>query len=179
MERQVKKSLPQEALPLTLRPYTEEEYHTFFRDYQTDPTLEHPFVYSHEMVSRSYHYNYDGFRPDYAQYGIFLGPRVIGCFQLKRMDPQRGRCEFGLILQNASVRGRGYGTQAVRLGLREARDRFHMRTVLGDTMSLNLSMRTVFEKLGFVLVERAPHAFDTPSGPADRLVYQLDDLSAL
>lgn len=163
------------AEPLLLRPQTEEEYHTFFRDYQTDPTLDfHPFVYSYEMVSRSYHYNYDGYRPDYAHYGIFLGPRIIGCFQLKRIHPEQKRCEFGIILQNADVRGKGYGTRATLLGMQEARDHFGMETIAGDTMSLNLSMRSVFEKLGFALIERVPHAFDTPSGPADRLVYQKD-----
>jgi len=158
---------------LILRPQTEEEYHTFFRGYQTDPSLDfHPFVYSREMVSRSYHYNYDGIQQGYAHYGVFLDGAVIGCFQLKRMNPETGRCEFGIILQNASVRGHGYGTEAVRLGLEEARTRFGMRTVIGDTMSLNLSMWSVFEKLGFRLIERVPNAFQTPSGPADRLVFE-------
>ena len=72
------------------------------------------------------------------------------------------------------LRGKGYGTRATLLGMQEARDHFGMETIAGDTMSLNLSMRSVFEKLGFALIERVPHAFDTPSGPADRLVYQKD-----
>lgn len=164
---------------MSLRPLTEKEYHTFFRGYQNDPTLDfNPFVYSAEMISRSYHYNYDRFRSGYAHYGIFLGLQVIGCFQLKRIDLEHKRCEFGIILQNASVRGKGYGTHAVLLGLQEAHDRFGIQTIIGDTMSVNFAMRTIFEKLGFSLIENVPNAFDTPSGPADRLVYQknLDSL---
>ena len=166
---------------IILRPATEPEYHRFFREYRNDPLIDpHPFRYSREMVSRSYHYNYDGVQKGYAHYGIFSGGRMIGCFQLKRMDPVRQRGEFGIILQNDSVKGRGYGTQAVKLGMREAKEHFGIRVLIGDTVSANGAMRRVFEKLGFTLTETVPGAFRLNDGSsADRLVYQKDLYSSM
>ena len=97
----------------------------------------------------------------------------MGSFQLKRMDPERKTCEFGIILQNNAVKNRGIGTEAIRLGLEAARDRFGMNTVIGDTMGRNKHMIHVFEKLGFTLVETVPGSFELPGGVReDRLVFQ-------
>lgn len=158
-----------------LRVFTEEEYHAFFRGYRSDPVMDPvPFHYSREQVSRSYAYNHGGYRENYAHYGIFHDGVPVGSFQLKRIDTERKRCEFGIILQNDSVKNRGIGTEAIRMGLRIARDRFGMETVIGDTMGRNGRMIRVFEKLGFTLAERIPGAFELPDGAReDRLVYQI------
>ena len=154
---------------------SEQEYHAFFRHYQSDPAqAEKPFVYSREQVSRSYHYQYDELREDYRHYGIFLNQSMIGCFQLKRIDPVRRRCEFGIILRDPAVRGHGYGTQAVREGMRIAKESFNVRYYIGDTMSVNGSMQSVFRKLGFTLTETVPDAFQVHGVSSDRLVYQKD-----
>ena len=158
-----------------LRKPSEEEYHAFFRRYKTDPVLDvHPFVYSKEMVSRSYHYQYDHLRDDYRHYGIFLDQNLIGCFQLKRIDKVKRKCEFGIILRDQTVRGHGYGTQAVKEGMTISKTQFDVRFYAGDTMSLNIPMQRVFRKLGFVLIETVPNAFLIGDVSADRLVYQKD-----
>ena len=78
-------------------------------------------------------------------------------------------------MQNESWMNRGIGTQAIRLGLEIAGKRFGIRTVMGDTSSLNHRMIRVFEKLGFRLVETVPDAFRMVNGqPGDRLVYEID-----
>ena len=160
---------------IQLRTPTEQEYHSFFRHYQSDPYLSmHPFIYSQEQVSRSYHYQYDLIRNDYRHYGIFLEQRMIGCFQLKRIDPLKRRCEFGIILQDQSVRGHGYGTEAVKAGMLIAKSQFCVRYYLGDTMSINEPMKKVFAKLGFTLIEEVPNAFRQQGISADRLIYQKD-----
>ena len=161
---------------VTLRPASEAEYHLFFRGYQSDPLIDsHPFVYSREMVSRSYQYNYSGIQKGYAHYGIFCGDQMIGCFQLKRMNFEKKSCEFGIILQNDSLKGKGYGTQAVILGICEAKDHFKIRYLIADTMSINFAMRRIFDKLGFDLTETVPNAYQLSDGSmADRLVYQKD-----
>ena len=94
-----------------LRTFTEKEYHQFFREYESDPLMDPvPFVYNKEQISRSYAYNHGGFRENYAHYGIFLDGKPVGSFQLKRMDPVRKCCEFGIILKNDSVKNRGIGS---------------------------------------------------------------------
>ena len=158
---------------IQLRTFTEEEYHRFFRHYQSDPMMDpSPFRYNREQVSRSYAYNHNGYRTDYVHYGIFLDGKPVGSFQLKRMDCERKTCEFGIILQNDKVKNRGIGSAAIREAIRIARDEFGMETLVGDTMGRNSRMIHVFEKLGFRLTEKVPASFELPDGTKeDRLVY--------
>ncbi len=158
---------------IELRTFTEEEYHSFFRRYQPDPMMDpSPFHYNREQISRSYAYNHGGYRKDYVHLGIFLDNEPVGSFQLKRMDPVKKQCEFGIILRDDSVKNRGIGTEAIRAGLRIARDQYGMETVIGDTMGRNPRMMRVFEKLGFTLIETVPEAFELPDGSReDRYVY--------
>ena len=159
---------------ICVRPCTEAEYHQFFRGYEADPVMEPmPFKYNQETVSRSYQYNCT--RENYAQFGIFLdgGKTIVGCFQLKRMDTARKRCEFGIILQSDAVKDQGIGTEAIRQGMEAAREKYGMKTVTGDTASGNHRMIRVFEKLRFRLVETVPNAYLWITGrPEDRLVYE-------
>ena len=158
---------------IELRTFTEAEYHAFFRRYQADPMMDpSPFRYNREQVSRSYAYNHGGYRENYVHLGIFLDDEPVGSFQLKRMDPEKKQCEFGIILREDSVKNKGIGTEAIREGLCIARDRYGMKTVIGDTMGRNPRMMHVFEKLGFVLTETVPGAFELPDGSReDRYVY--------
>ena len=88
------------------------------------------------------------------------------------MDPEKKSCEFGIILQNDAVKNRGIGTEAIRAGMRLARDLYGMKTIIGDTMGRNVRMIRVFEKLGFRMTERIPGAFELPDGRnEDRLIF--------
>ena len=146
---------------ITLSPFTEEQYHRFFREYVQDPAMSYvPFRYNREQISNSYRYNYGGFQKGYAHYGIFLNEIPVGSFQLKRIDPERKTCEFGIILQNDSVKNRGIGSAAIMEGMRIAREIYGMKTIFGDTMGRNHRMIHVFEKLGFRLVEKIPDSFE-------------------
>lgn len=158
---------------IELRTFTEEEYHQFFRHYISDPMMDPaPFMYSREQVSRSYAYNHGGYRPDYVHLGVFLDGIPVGSYQLKRMDMIRKSCEFGIILQNDSVKNRGIGSQAILVGMNIARDVYGMKTMIGDTMGRNKRMIHVFEKLGFQLVEKIKDSFELPDGQKeDRLVF--------
>lgn len=165
---------------ITLSPFTEEQYHRFFRGYVQDPLMSSvPFRYNREQIANSYRYNYGGFRKGYRHYGIFLNGDPIGSFQLKRIDPVNRTCEFGIILQNDRYKNRGIGTEAIRIGIEIARKEFHIRTVFGDTMRRNIRMIRVFEKLGFELCETVGNAFELAEGGfEDRLVWrkQLEEM---
>ena len=160
-------------ITIELRTFTEDEYHQFFRNYQSDPLMDpSPFRYNREQVSRSYAYNHGGYRENYVHFGIFLREKPVGSFQLKRMDQARKCCEFGIILQNDKVKNMGIGTAAIREGMRIAAQRYGMRTIIGDTMKRNSRMIHIFEKLGFELIETVPEAFNLPDGrKEDRLIY--------
>lgn len=131
-----------------------------------------PFRYNHEQISRSYIYNHGGYRENYVHFGVFVDNEPVGSFQLKRMDPEKRQCEFGIILRDESVKNRGIGTEAIRQGIRIAHDQYRMNTIIGDTMGRNRRMMHVFEKLGFRLTEIVPGAFELPGGEKeDRYVY--------
>lgn len=159
---------------VTLKTFTEEEYHQFFKGYISDPVMDpEPFVYNEEQVSRSYRYNHF-FRENYAHYGIYLDDLPIGSFQLKRIDTEKKKCEFGIILQNDAYKNRGIGTEAVYIGMMIAEHEFGMETVWADTSGRNRRMQHILEKLGYELVEKVPDAIVYPDGSrADRLVYRI------
>ena len=161
---------------IVLRTFSEEEYHVFFRDYVPDPMMDpSPFHYNREQISRSYHYNHDGFRQNYEHFGIFMNDRPVGSFQLKRIDISNQCCEFGIILQNNSVKNRGIGTEAIHQGMKIANEKYGIRTMIGDTMQRNRRMIHIFEKMGFELTETVRDAFVLPDGThEDRLVYQAE-----
>lgn len=161
---------------IEMRPFTEVEYHQFFKGYVSDPLMDPtPFRYNREQISRSYVYNHGGYRDDYVHMGIFSDNQPVGSFQLKRMNPVTGSCEFGIILQNDRIKNQGIGTEAIRLGMKLARDRYGMRVLIGDTMGRNKRMIHVFEKLGFILTERIPSSFELADGSKeDRLVYRIN-----
>ncbi len=160
---------------IELRTFTEQEYHDFFREYISDSFMNSsPFVYNREQISRSYAYNHGGYRTDYEHFGIFMEGRPVGSFQLKRINRNEKKCEFGIILQNDSVKDMGIGSEAIRQSMRIARDKYGMETLEGETMSSNTRMIRVFEKLGFSLTETVPSAYRLPDGSIeDRLVYQI------
>ena len=146
---------------IEMRTFSEEEYHQFFKGYVSDPLMDpSPFHYNREQVSRSYLYNHGGFRSDYVHMGIFSEKRS---------------CEFGIILQNDKCKNQGIGTEAIRQGMKLARDQYGMKYLIGDTMGRNKRMIHVFEKLGFTLMERIPASFELADGTKeDRLVYRIN-----
>ena len=158
---------------ISLSPFSEEQYHAFFREYVPDPLMTStPFIYNYEQISRSFQYNYGGFQKGYAHFGIFLDQIPVGSFQLKRMDFDKGTAEFGIILQNDRYKNKGIGTQAIIAGMEIARSDYGIHTIYGETMSRNYRMKRVFEKLGFKLVETVPNAYQLPDGCfEDRLVW--------
>ena len=135
---------------IELRAFTEEEYHAFFREYQPDLIMDpssSPFVYNFEQISRSYRYNYGGFRDHYIHYGIFFDHSPVGSLQFKRINDEKKRCELGIILQNDSIRDRGIGTAAIRMAFQIAVRQLGLEYMIGDTLETNKRMIRVFEKL--------------------------------
>lgn len=159
-----------------MRTFSEDEYHAFFMGYQSDPLMDpSPFRYSREQVSRSYLYNHGGYRKYYVHLGIFYQGKPVGSFQLKRIDPDKKTCEFGIILQNDQVKNKGIGTKAIAAGMKIARNQYGVETIIGDTMGRNHRMIHVFEKLGFKLKEIIKNSYELPDGQKeDMLIYSKE-----
>lgn len=160
---------------IQLRPFTRTEYHDFFEEYEADPLMDpRPYRYRYDHVERCF--DEDQARFDwYPTFGAFLeNGRCVGCVSLKRIDHEMKCCEIGIILQNDSVKGCGYGTQAIKEAIRIARDSYDLRTLWAETAQNNLPMQRVLEKVGFHLVERLPYGFDMLDHWEDKLRYMLE-----
>lgn len=155
---------------IELKNFTEKEYHQFFKGYRNDPLMDqNEYVYSKEQTERSFRYNL--LRKDYVTLGIFLQGEPVGSIQLKDINQKQKSCEIGIILQNDSVKRKGYGTAAMILGIEKAQIEFGMLTITAETKSINLVMRHILEKLHFQCVEIDPKVYDDGS---DRYCYCLN-----
>lgn len=134
--------------PVTLCPMTREMCHTFYRDFQNDPAIGHyyEYVYSPEVADRYYDTNSVS---DRMLFAILAEGRIVGECKLKYIDLQKRECSMGIHLQNDSVKGKGYGTQAERLLLQYAFEQMHMLTVNADAALHNTRSQHVLEKVGF------------------------------
>ena len=159
---------------ITLRPFTREEYHAFYRSYEPDPVMDpNPYRYSAEHVDRCF--DFDNSRKDwYPVFGIFNEDDVpVGTLALKRIDTLYKRCELGLMMANDQHKNRGYGTEAIRQAIAMARQQYGLETMLADTMGSNLRMQHILEKLGFILIERVENVYDMNGRKEDKLNYVL------
>lgn len=133
---------------VTLKPMTRKMCHGFYREFQNDPAIGHyyDYVYSVETVDAYFDRNNTADRKLFA---ILTEGRIVGEIKLKDMDLEKRECTMGIHLQNDSVKGKGYGTQAERLVLRYAFEELGMDTVKADAALKNTRSQHVLEKVGF------------------------------
>ena len=147
-----------------LRPLREEELDTVWEarvNDDTAPWLSTPQAYERlrQRIANS-----GEFVDGWLDLGIETGGRLVGEVDARcppRTMPE-GVFELGISLFDVSDRGRGLGTEAIRLLTRHLFEREQARRVQASTWVGNHAMRRVFEKLGFV-EEGVLHSF-MPSG---------------
>ena len=134
-----------------LQPMDTQMCHDLYRDFVNDPAVGHyyEFQYDPAWVDAYYDRNQSG---DRQLFGIVLEGRILGEIKLKDIDRESKTCRMGIHLQNDSVKGQGYGTQAERLILRHAFAQMDMQTVFADAVLGNSRSRHVLEKVGFRVV---------------------------
>ena len=85
-------------------------------------------------------------------FAIMLGDRPIGELQLKQIDREKAECTLSIHMQNDTVKGKGFGTQAERKAVNYAFDELGMVAVNADTITKNTRSQHVLEKVGFQFV---------------------------
>ena len=136
---------------VTLQPMSRGMCHEFYKKFQNDPAIGHyyEYVYSQEIVDRYFDKNQTA---DRMLFAIMVDDQIVGEIKLKDIDHAKGECRMGIHLQNDSVKGKGYGTQAERLILHYAFEEMGMRTVTADVALQNTRSQRVLEKVGFRVV---------------------------
>ena len=131
-----------------LQPMSREMCREFYKEFQNDPAIGHyyEYVYSQETADRYFDKNQTA---DRMLFAIMADNRIVGEIKLKDIDYANGECRMGIHLQNDSVKGKGYGTQAERLILQHAFEKMGMQTVTADVALQNMRSQHVLEKVGF------------------------------
>ena len=75
--------------------------------------------------------------------------RPIGLVYLFEIEPRQRRATFGIVIGEADARGRGCGTEATRLILHYAFDRYGLSNVMLTVYADNHAGRRAYEKAGF------------------------------
>lgn len=133
---------------VTLRPMTREMCHRFYKDFQNDPAIGHYYVYVYSLETADRYFD-DNSVPDRKLFAIMVDGQIVGECKLKNIDFEKRECSMGIHLQNDSVKGKGYGTQAERLVLRYAFEELGMVAVNADAALKNTRSQHVLEKVGF------------------------------
>lgn len=80
--------------------------------------------------------------------------KLIGEVSLTDINHSRHTAEFSVVLFDPGYWGRGFGTEASRLFLKDAASRFNLETIYLYTAQQNRRAIGSFEKLGFRVTER-------------------------
>lgn len=111
-----------------------------------DMSLFKPYSYDEASVDRYFDAKNE---PSRIIFAIMLNGKPIGELQLKRIDWEKAECTLSVHLQNDTVKGKGYGTQAERMAVKYAFDELGMVAVNADTIIKNTRSQHVLEKVGF------------------------------
>ena len=92
-----------------------------------------------------------GERADWIGFAVYALPelRPIGVMNIRDFTNPHGTAEFGITIGDAAERGKGYGTEAVRLLLDYAFTVLGVHNVWLDTPAYNSGAIRAYEKAGF------------------------------
>ncbi len=143
---------PKVKLTIMTRELCHELYKTWENDESIfmDMSLFKPYTYREDVVDSYYDSKQESSRVLFA---IMLGDRPIGEVQLKQIDRGKKECTLSIHMQNDSVKGQGYGTEAERLAIKYAFEELGMNVVNADTVVKNIRSRHILDKLGFEFIK--------------------------
>ena len=114
-----------------------------------DMSLFKPYTYQSEAVNRYYDSKQEQSRVLFA---VILADRPIGEVQLKQIDLDKKECTLSIHMQNDSIKGKGYGTEAEKLAIKYAFEELGMQAVNADTAVKNVRSQHILDKLGFKFI---------------------------
>lgn len=127
---------------------TVELWHEFYKSYVADPMMDAtPYTYNFERIEKAYYSRTEDVTRLY--FAILHEDKVIGQIYLKHMDQRAKSTEFGIALINDSAKGKGYGTEAIRLLIDYAFHTLGFEIILADSVLRNTRSQHVLEKVGF------------------------------
>jgi len=134
---------------VSLVPGTNAMWHEFFSRYAADPMMDAmPFVYQQDICEMAYEKRKNDATREY--FSIMAGGELVGQIYLKHIDWNEKSAEFGIALINDSVKGKGYGAEAIELLTEYAFDVLGLEVMTANSVLRNVRSQHVLEKVGFV-----------------------------
>jgi len=99
--------------------------------------------------------------------------KLIGNFQLRDIQWIHRRAWLGITIGDDSERGRGYGEEAMRLGLEYAFRTLNLNKILLEVISSNKGAIRLYERLGFIKEGLLKKQFYFDNEYFDVLIYSL------
>ena len=140
---------------IQLKKMTRELCHELYKHWSNDASIYadisefKPYTYNEAHVDRYFESKNE---PSRIVFAIMLDGSPIGELQLKRIDWEKAECTLSIHMQNDTVKGKGYGTQAERLAVKIVFEEMGMVAVNADTIMKNTRSQHVLEKVGFRFV---------------------------
>ncbi|MCL2694781.1 MAG: GNAT family N-acetyltransferase [Clostridiales bacterium] len=159
---------------ISIRGFTREEWHDFWRGYENDPLSGmSTSVYEETACEKRYRRALTQ-TMEHPRLGIFLPDGTpVGLLGLKGINRDRGYCSFGIVMQNDSRKNQGYGTEALRVLFAFVFEGMGLKRIYASTMGSNKRMQHLFTKLGFRYMDTNWAWFKLPDRREDRLNYVL------
>lgn len=134
---------------VVLKSCTKELWHEYYKNYVADPMMDPtPYSYDAERTEKAFYIKTSDDTRLY--FIIFHNGMLIGQIYLKHMDQEKKATEFGIALINDSVKGKGFGTEAIMLLTDYAFHVLGFKSILADSVLQNTRSQYVLEKTGFL-----------------------------
>jgi RimJ/RimL family protein N-acetyltransferase len=134
---------------ISLKPYTLERCHEFWREYVSDPDMwEKEYIYDKERAD--HYYQQKVMDKSRCFFAICYGEQTVGEIQLKYIDVEQGCGTMSIHFSNDQYKNHGWGTEAERLIVDFAFHELKLHTVYADCVLRNRRSQHVLEKVGFV-----------------------------
>jgi RimJ/RimL family protein N-acetyltransferase len=112
-----------------------------------DPMMDtSPYTYDFEQAETAY--NVKTADPTRQYFAITHDGKAIGVLYLKKIDSVMKSADFGIALTNNTVKGKGYGTEAITLLMEYVFDVMEFETLNADALLRNTRSQHVLEKAG-------------------------------
>jgi RimJ/RimL family protein N-acetyltransferase len=136
--------LRRDLIPLYTKWRNDFEVQRTFGDLPAPVTIEQRTKWFEEQIA-------DRETPWFTIYALQDGapPRPIGTTDLFNISQRFRTCHFGMMIGEADARGKGYGTEVVRLMLDYAFTALGLHNVMLTVAEYNLAGRRAYEKAGF------------------------------
>jgi RimJ/RimL family protein N-acetyltransferase/protein tyrosine phosphatase (PTP) superfamily phosphohydrolase (DUF442 family) len=106
-------------------------------------------------------------------YSINMNDSPIGYFTIEHIDMKNKNCEFGIVVGEKSLHGKGIGASALKIMLERAFTQLGMHRVYAIIQDCNLASEKCFLKAGFILEGRQRESRFTDNAFRDILIYSI------